>query len=146
MKDVGDGDEAVASGDDAGVDHTAVTFAADDRGVGEHGLNDVSFADGSAEDAAVESGGDVVEHPAGGEVGDGEAGSAGENPSGTESEGIFLTDVNTGFIDDGEAVGVGVLREADGGVVAADFIGKGNQIFSVGSGSWGNLPSGVEFK
>ena len=128
LKDVGDGDKAVAAGNDAGVDDAAVAFAADDRAVGEHGLNDVGFADGSAEDAAVVCGGDVVEHSAGGEVGDGKAGAAGENPFGTKSEGIFLADVSAVFIDDGEAVGIGVLSEADGGVVAANLVGQGNQI------------------
>jgi len=128
LKDVGDGDEAVAAGDDAGVDHATVALAADGRAVGEHGLNDVGFADGSAEDAAIVGGGDVVEHSAGGEVGDGNAGAAGENPLGAQRQGIFLADVNAVFIDDGEAVGIGVLREADGGVLAANFIGQRNQI------------------
>ena len=85
--------------------------------------DDVGFADGGADDPAVVGGGDVVEHPAAGEIRDGNSRQAGENPLGAEGEGIFFADIDAVFVDDREAIGIGVLGEADGGALAADFIG-----------------------
>ena len=50
LQDVGHADQGVAAGDDARVDDAAVAFAADDGVVLEHGVDDVGFADGRADD------------------------------------------------------------------------------------------------
>jgi hypothetical protein len=142
LENVGHPDETVAAGDDSGVDDAAVAFAADNRAMGEHGLNDVGFADGGADDLAFVGGGNVIEHSAGGEIGDGDAGAAGKEPFGAEDEGIFFADVFAGFVDDGEAIGVGILGEADGGVMPADFIGEGDEVFFGGFGFVGEAAIG----
>ena len=48
-----------------------------------------------------------------------------QDPLGGQGQGIFFADVDAVFIDDGQAVGIGVLGEADGGLLPADFVGTG---------------------
>src|SRR6185369_17846626 len=76
---------------------------------------------------------DVVEHAGGGEVGDEDTGSGGagvppaagaQERFGREGEGVLLADVPAALVDDGEAVGVGVLGEADVGVGRYDRLTK----------------------
>ncbi len=124
LENIGHAHQGIAAGDDAGVDDPAVPFAADDGVVAEHGVDDVGFADGGSDDAGAGGGGDVIEHAAAGEIRHGDAGLFGEEKFGAEREGIFFADVVAMLVDDGEAIGVGVLGEAYRGALAADFIGE----------------------
>ena len=44
---------------------------------------------------------------------------------GGQCERIFFADVGAVLVDDRQAIGIGVLREADGGLLPADFVGTG---------------------
>ena len=105
--------------------------------------DDVGFADRRADDAAAVAGGDVVEHPAAGEIGDRDAaGLARQHPLGGQGERIFFADVGAVFIDDGQAVGIGVLGEADGGLLPADFVAQAGEVFRGRLGLVGELAVG----
>lgn len=118
LQDVGHADQRVADLADAVVDDPAVALAAEGGLVVTHALGDVGLADGGADDAAADGFGDVVDHPAGREVG-GDGLAVPELVQGTQRERVLLADVRAGLIDDSQPVGVGVLREADVGAELA---------------------------
>lgn len=128
LQDVGHAHHAVPAGNDAGIDDPAIAFAADDRSLLEHGQNDVGFADGRADDLACGGGGNVVDHSAAGEVGRGETGLFRQDQLGGQGQGIFFANISAVFINDGQTVGIGILRKADGGVLSADFIRQTGEI------------------
>ena len=107
-----------------------------------HFAGDVGFPYRCAIDLLAELGGDVVDHAAGGEVGDYGDGLDQHARVGAEGEGVFFADVGAVLIDEGEAVGVGVLGEADGGVFFADLGAEGGEVFFGGFGGVGEEAGG----
>ncbi|MEZ6163478.1 MAG: hypothetical protein R3B67_03480 [Phycisphaerales bacterium] len=93
--------------------------------------------------------GDIVDHAAGGEVDD-EDGfvvarlvviihACFHECHGAEDERVFLADVLAAFVDDGEAVGVGVLCETDIGFEAGDGIAEAALAGEVFFGGFGGV-------
>ena len=53
----------------------------------------------------------------------------GQHEPGGQGQGIFLADVVAVLVHDRQSVGVGVLGEADGRLLPADFVGQAGQVF-----------------
>ena len=125
VEDHRDADQAVPHRNDSGLDDAAAALAAENRAGGLHGRHHVCLAGRAANDGNAGLGGDVVDHPAGAEVRGEGAFAVLQHPGRTEGEGVFLADVGAVLVDEGEAVGIRVLGEADDGLVLLHGVAEG---------------------
>src|SRR5262245_5253563 len=115
MQDQSHSDQTVAAEIYAGVDNAAIALAADHRAHLPHHLGDVGLADLRPVERAMEHPRHVVHRRSGRKIGHDRARRLTQNVAGSERERVILAYRFAGFIDDGQPVGVHVLREADVG-------------------------------
>src|SRR5262249_48151365 len=108
-------DQTVAAEIYARVDNAAIALAADYRANLLHHLGDVGLADLRPVERAIERLRHVVHRRCGRKIGHDRARRLAQNVAGRQRERVILAYRLAGLIDDGQPVGVHVLREADVG-------------------------------
>ena len=138
-------DEAVADQADAGIDHTAVAFAAEHGVRRQHHVDDVRLADRRAMERHAVLAGDVFASFGWWSNWSRSApGVLTQHVIDTDGQRVLFADIAAVLIDDCQAVGVGILAESDLGVMLRDARQNTPARFSaVGSGGCANWPSGV---